>query len=86
MSATLLAALGLSALFLGYRFYSRFIAEEIYKLDPDFVTPAHTKRDDIDYIPTNRFVLWGHHFTACRCRDLELQRDCSERRGDPTSG
>ena len=64
MSATLLAALGLSALFLGYRFYSRFIAEEIYKLDPDFVTPAHTKRDDIDYIPTNRFVLWGHHFTA----------------------
>ena len=64
MSATLLAALGLSALFLGYRFYSRFIAEEIYKLDPNFVTPAHTKRDDIDYIPTNRFVLWGHHFTA----------------------
>ena len=40
MSATLLAALGLSALFLGYRFYSRFIAEEIYKLDPDFVTPG----------------------------------------------
>ncbi|TDI39133.1 MAG: carbon starvation protein A [Acidobacteria bacterium] len=64
MSATLLAALGLSALYLGYRFYSRFIAEEIYRLDPDFVTPAHTKRDDIDYIPTNRFVLWGHHFTA----------------------
>ncbi len=64
MSATLLAALGLSALFLGYRFYSRFIAEQIYRLDPDFTTPAHTKRDDIDYIPTNRFILWGHHFTA----------------------
>ena len=52
------------ALYLGYRFYSKFIAEKIYQLDPSFKTPAHAMRDDIDYIPTNRVVLWGHHFTA----------------------
>ena len=51
-------------LYLGYHFYSRFIAEKIYRLDPNFETPSHTMRDDIDYVPTNRMVLWGHHFTA----------------------
>lgn len=64
MNAITLAVLGLGALYLGYRFYSKFIAEKIYQLDPDFKTPAHTMRDDIDYVPTNRMVLWGHHFTA----------------------
>ena len=51
-------------LYVGYHFYSRFIAEKIYRLDPNFETPAHSMRDDIDYVPTNRMVLWGHHFTA----------------------
>ncbi|MGE3273896.1 MAG: carbon starvation protein A [Vicinamibacterales bacterium] len=64
MSATILAVAGLAAMFLGFRFYSKFIAEKIYRLDPNFETPAHAQRDDIDYVPTNRFVLWGHHFTA----------------------
>jgi len=64
MSATILAAVGLGAMFLGYRFYSKFIAEKIYRLDPTFVTPAHAMRDNLDYVPTNRVVLWGHHFTA----------------------
>ena len=64
MNATILALIGLSCIYLGYRFYSKFIAEKIYQLDPDFETPAHAQRDDIDFIPTNRVVLWGHHFTA----------------------
>jgi carbon starvation protein len=64
MNAVVLAVIGLIAVFAGYRFYSTFIAEKIYQLDPDFKTPAHTMRDDIDYVPTNRVVLWGHHFTA----------------------
>jgi carbon starvation protein len=49
---------------LGYFVYSKFIAERIYQLDPDFETPSHALRDDVDFLPTNRFVLWGHHFTA----------------------
>jgi carbon starvation protein len=64
MSAAILAAVGLGAMFLGYRFYSKFIAEKIYRLDPKFITPAHTMRDNLDYVPTHRVVLWGHHFTA----------------------
>ncbi len=64
MNTVMLGGIGLVAMFAGYRFYSKFLAEKIYKLDPDFVTPAHTKRDDKDYLPTHRIVLWGHHFTA----------------------
>ena len=64
MSAVLLLVIGLAALLVGYKFYSKFIAEKIYQLDPDFETPSHTMRDDVDYIPTHRVVLWGHHFTT----------------------
>ena len=64
MSAIIPALIGMVAIAGGYFFYSKFIAEKIYQLDPDFETPAHTLRDDIDFIPTNRIVLWGHHFTA----------------------
>ena len=64
MSAIVIAVIGLTAMFLGYRFYSNFIAKQIYQLDPNFETPAHSMRDDLDYVPTHRIVLWGHHFTA----------------------
>ncbi len=64
MNSTVLAVIGLGSMFLGYLFYSKFIAEKIYRLDPNFKTPAHTMRDDIDYVPTSKMVLWGHHFTA----------------------
>ena len=64
MNAIVLVIIGLGAMTLGYRFYSKFIAEKIYRLDPHFETPAHAMRDDVDYVPTHRFVLWGHHFTA----------------------
>ena len=64
MSAIGLAVIGLSCMFLGYLYYSKFIAERIYKLDPNFETPSHSMQDGIDYVPTQKFVLWGHHFTA----------------------
>ncbi|NCJ08210.1 carbon starvation protein A [Synechococcales cyanobacterium C] len=64
MSAAFLAILGWVAFFLGYRFYSRWIAKRIYRLRADAITPAHTYEDGIDYVPTNPFILWGHHFTS----------------------
>ena len=64
MSAILLLVLGLGGMAAGYFVYSRFIAEKIYKLDADFRTPAHEFEDGVDFVPTNRFVLWGHHFTS----------------------
>lgn len=64
MSAIVLLLLGLGGMAAGYLFYSRFIASRIYKLDPAFRTPAHEFEDGVDFVPTNRFVLWGHHFTS----------------------
>ncbi|WP_062810512.1 carbon starvation protein A [Alcanivorax sp. NBRC 102028] len=64
MSAIILLLLGLGGMAAGYFVYSRFIASRIYKLDPNFRTPAHAFEDGIDFVPTNRYVLWGHHFTS----------------------
>ena len=64
MSAIVLLLLGLGGMAAGYLFYSRFIASRIYKLDPAFRTPSHEFEDGVDFVPTNRFVLWGHHFTS----------------------
>jgi carbon starvation protein len=64
MNALYLVALGLGGFTLGYLFYSRFISERVFRLDPDFITPAHAQEDGVDFVPTNRWVLWGHHFTS----------------------
>lgn len=64
MSGILVAILGILIFALGYRYYSKFLAEKIYRLDPNYVTPAHKYRDGVDFVPTNKFVLWGHHFTS----------------------
>jgi len=64
MSSVLLAIVGLTAFLTGYRFYSKFISERIFQLDPNFRTPAHEFNDGVDFVPTNKFVLWGHHFTS----------------------
>ncbi len=64
MSAIVLLVIGVAAFLSGYRIYSRYIARWIYQLDPDFVTPAHEFEDGVDFVPTNRHVLFGHHFTS----------------------
>ena len=64
MNAALLAVFSLSCFFISYLFYSRFLAKKIYKLDSNIVTPAHKFKDGIDYVPTNKHVLFGHHFTS----------------------
>lgn len=64
MQSLMIVILGMGGMTLGWFFYSKFIATKIYQLDPDFVTPAHELEDGVDYVPTNKFVLWGHHFTS----------------------
>ncbi len=64
MQSITIVALGLAGMAFGWFVYSRFIATHIYRLDPDFVTPAHEFRDGVDFHPTNKYVLWGHHFTS----------------------
>ena len=64
MQSVMIVILGLAGMMFGWFIYSRFIAERIFKLDPSFVTPAHELNDGVDFVPTNRFILWGHHFTS----------------------
>jgi carbon starvation protein len=49
---------------IGYRFYSKFIAERALGLDASRRTPAHRRNDGLDYVPTDKYVLFGHHFAA----------------------
>jgi carbon starvation protein len=54
----------LAVLSIAYRYYSAFIAAKVLSLDDARRTPAHEKRDGSNYHPTNRWVLFGHHFAA----------------------
>ena len=49
---------------IAYRFYSLFIANKVFELNPNRLTPAHRLNDGLDYVPTNKYVLFGHHFAA----------------------
>jgi len=64
MNSAYLAAIALLSFYLGYRFYSRFISDKILGLDEDLTTPAHEFNDGIDFVPTKRHILFGHHFTS----------------------
>ncbi|XQE67791.1 carbon starvation CstA family protein [Pseudomonas sp. P3C3] len=47
-----------------YRYYSLFIATKVMQLDPNRATPALLNNDGLDYVPTNKHILFGHHFAA----------------------
>jgi hypothetical protein len=49
---------------IAYRFYSLYISTKVLGLDPKRQTPAYRHNDGLDFVPTNRFVLFGHHFAA----------------------
>ena len=50
--------------FIAYRFYALFIARKVFSIDATRLTPAYRHNDGLDYVPTNRYVLFGHHFAA----------------------
>ncbi|GAB1263531.1 carbon starvation CstA family protein [Aurantivibrio infirmus] len=64
MHSLMIVLFGIAGMSFGWFVYSKFIATKIFRLDPNFVTPAHELEDGIDYVPTNKYVLWGHHFTS----------------------
>lgn len=49
---------------IAYRYYSLFIASKVMQLDPTRATPALINNDGLDYVPTNKHILFGHHFAA----------------------
>ena len=64
MNAAVLAALVFVVFAVGYRFYSRFLSDQIFGLREDEPVPARIFEDGIDYVPTRLHVLWGHHFAS----------------------
>jgi len=64
MSVLLLVALAGAALIAAYFTYGRWLSRRVFQLDPDARTPAHTERDDNDYVPSRRSIVFGHHFTS----------------------
>jgi carbon starvation protein CstA len=64
VSAVWLVTAALCVYFIAYRFYSKFIADKVLRVDDARLTPAVRHNDGLDYVPTNRWVLYGHHFAA----------------------
>ena len=64
MNSLTLLVVALCTFALAYRYYGAFLAAKVAVLDPKKPTPAHERRDGKDYHPTNKYVLFGHHFAA----------------------
>jgi carbon starvation protein len=64
ISAAWLLTAAICIYLIGYRFYSRIISHDIFGLDPNRATPAERLEDGRDYVPTNKWVTFGHHFAA----------------------
>ena len=64
MSSLILVLVGLAMMAAGYLLYSKFLGKRVYQLSDAYTTPAHTMEDGVDFVPTNKYVLWGHHFTS----------------------
>ena len=64
MSAVGIVAFAFLCYALGYLLYSRYLASKIFVLDDTRKTPAQEFRDGVDYVPTNKWILLGHHFTS----------------------
>ena len=64
VNAVWLVIAAVSCYSIAYRFYSLFIARNIFELDDRRLTPAERLNDGLDYVPTNKWVLFGHHFAA----------------------
>lgn len=64
MNSLTILVIALCVFALAYRYYGAFLAAKVAALDPKRVTPAYEYRDGKDYHPTNKYVLFGHHFAA----------------------
>jgi carbon starvation protein len=64
ISAAWLVTAAICVYLISYRFYSKFIADKVLQLDDNRITPAERHNDGLDYVPTNKYVVFGHHFAA----------------------
>ncbi|MDF7670222.1 carbon starvation CstA family protein [Orbaceae bacterium ESL0721] len=64
ISALWVIAASISVYLVAYRYYSLYIANKVLKLDPNRATPAVVNNDGLNFVPTNKNILFGHHFAA----------------------
>ena len=64
VSPLLVTLVAFAAYVVAYRVYARYLASTLFELDVDRPTPAHQLRDNVDYTPSNRYVLFGHQFAS----------------------
>ena len=64
MNAAYLTIFVLICFYLGFRYYSLYISKNIFNIDEHYKTPANYYNDGIDYVPTSKHILFGHHFTS----------------------
>ena len=64
MNSLLIAIIAFVGYILAYRFYGRFLSKKIFIIDDTNEVPSHTLQDGIDYVPTRKSILFGHHFTS----------------------
>src|SRR6186713_2085423 len=64
ISAAWLVVAAVCSYLVAYRFYSRFIAEKVFELNPKRATPAERLNNGRDFVPTNKWIVFGHHFSA----------------------
>ena len=64
VNALWIVVASVSVYLIAYRYYALYIANRVMRLDPTRPTPAVRRNDGLDYVPTNKYVLFGHHFAA----------------------
>ena len=64
MDAVLIMVLAFVGYFVAYKLYGKFIGDKIFELSKKNVTPAHEFEDGVDYVPTKKGIIFGHHFTS----------------------
>ncbi|MBN1930608.1 MAG: carbon starvation protein A [Desulfobacterales bacterium] len=64
MNSLVIAGLMMVGYIVSYHTYGKFLARKIFKLNPEAVCPSTALQDDHDFVPTNKHILFGHHFTS----------------------
>lgn len=64
MLTLLVAVLSFFGFIVAYHTYGRWLSKKIFQLDDSAVVPAYEMRDDVDFVPTKREIIFGHHFTS----------------------
>ena len=64
MNALVLCVVVYTGFIIAYHTYGRFLGRKLFELSKDILTPAHAIHDEVDYVPTKKSVLFGHHFTS----------------------